>query len=438
MPRQLILLACYGFIVWLIRKDMAWRSIGSRALLIPGIWIAVQGSRPVSYWLGGGGGESGLVNTIWFAAFLLISVTLLMKRQINWGAIFRSNKALFLMYGYLLCSITWSESPGDSLKRLVKDFECVPVALVFLSGRNAPHAIRAIYVRVAYILFPLSVVFIKYFPEIGRSFSRAGEAMFGGVTTQKNSLGETIFVFSLFVVWDLVLLLGGEKRPGRTAQVWIRIGILVMGLWLLEMCDSQTSFLCLLIGAGIYWGCGRLLKMAHGKRWLMTILIGMIVTIALDKTLNLSDTIIRALGRDPSLTGRTDIWRLVLEQQDSPWLGNGYFIFWDSQAGMAVIESFMQINSAHNGFLEMYLDGGLLGATLLVMFLIVTGKRVIDRTFAGHPLGRMGLVFWLLAILYNFSESSFLRLDVLWFTLLLLAIECGTQLAPARIVSPQA
>ena len=244
MPRQLILLACYGFIVWLIRKDMAWRSIGSRALLIPGIWIAVQGSRPVSYWLGGGGGESGLVNTIWFAAFLLISVTLLMKRQINWGAIFRSNKALFLMYGYLLCSITWSESPGDSLKRLVKDFECVPVALVFLSGRNAPHAIRAIYVRVAYILFPLSVVFIKYFPEIGRSFSRAGEAMFGGVTTQKNSLGETIFVFSLFVVWDLVLLLGGEKRPGRTAQVWIRIGILVMGLWLLEMCDSQTSFLC--------------------------------------------------------------------------------------------------------------------------------------------------------------------------------------------------
>ena len=437
MPRQLILLACYGFIVWLIRKDMAWRRIGSRALLIPGIWIAVQGSRPVSYWLGGGGGDSGSINTIWFAAFLVISVMVLMNRQLNWGAVFQNNKALFLIYGFLLCSVTWSESPGDSLKRLIKDFECVPVALVFFTERNVQHAIRAVYVRVAYILFPLSVVFIKYFPEIGRSFSRAGEAMFGGVTTQKNSLGETVFVFSLFVVWDLVVLLRGEKRAGRTAQIWIRIGLLLIGLWLLEICDSQTSLLCLLIGSGIYWGCGRLLRMANGKRWLITILIGLICVIALDKTLNLSDMIIRAMGRDPSLTGRTDIWRLVLEQQDSPWIGNGYFIFWDSQAGMAVIESFMQINSAHNGFLEMYLDGGLIGGMLLVLFLLVVGKRVIDRTFTGHPLGRMGLVFWLLAILYNFSESSFFRLDVLWFTLLLMAIECGRQLGQARIVSPR-
>jgi hypothetical protein len=39
-------------------------------------------------------------------------------------------------------------------------------------------------------------------------------------------------------------------------------------------------------------------------------------------------------------------------------------------------------------------------------------------------LGRIGLVFWVLAIIYNLSESSFFRLDALWFTLLLVMIEC--------------
>ena len=52
MSRQLILYACWGFIAWLFRQDMAWRKLGSKALLIPGAFIAIQGSRPVSYWFG--------------------------------------------------------------------------------------------------------------------------------------------------------------------------------------------------------------------------------------------------------------------------------------------------------------------------------------------------------------------------------------------------
>ena len=53
---KVILIACYGLICWLLRKDMSWRKAGSWTLLIPGAWIAVQGSRPVSDWFGGTGG----------------------------------------------------------------------------------------------------------------------------------------------------------------------------------------------------------------------------------------------------------------------------------------------------------------------------------------------------------------------------------------------
>ena len=60
----------------------------------------------------------------------------------------------------------------------------------------------------------------------------------------------------------------------------------------------------------------------------------------------------------------------------------------------------------------------------LGVLLLAAGSRVINRLFDGDSFGRVGLIFWLLAIIYNFSESSFFRLDVLWFTFLLLIVAC--------------
>lgn len=53
----------------------------------------------------------------------------------------------------------------------------------------------------------------------------------------------------------------------------------------------------------------------------------------------------------------------------------------------------MQINSTHNGYLEMYVDGGVVGVVLLIFMMLVGWRRVIERLFAKHPLGRIGLVF---------------------------------------------
>jgi exopolysaccharide production protein ExoQ len=420
---NVILIACYAFIFWLFWKDMRWRKAGTKALIIPGAWIAIQGSRPFSYWLGYGSGESNPVTTGLFALFLVAAVMVLVRRKLKWGSLTLKNKAVFLMYGYLLCSVLWSEKSFDSTKRLVKDFETVLVGLIFLTEINPADAIRAVYVRVSYILFPLSVVFIKYFPDIGREANKAGENMFTGVTTQKNSLGETVFVLGLFLLWDFVEIYRQKgKRKGKKLQLMIRGGMLLMGVWLLKTCDSQTSMLCLALGAAIFWGAGRVLRMRKGKQVLIGALAGIALLAIADKTLGLSEKVIVALGRNPTLTGRTDIWKAVLEQQTDPVFGHGFEIFWDTDRGKTVIEGLMQINSTHNGYLEMYVDGGAVGVVLLIFMMLAGGKRVIDRLFAKHPLGRIGLVFWFLAILYNFSETSYFRLDILWFTLVMVII----------------
>lgn len=422
----IILILCYCFIVWLYRKDISWRKASSLALLLPGIWIGIRGSRDVASWLGSGGGtrlEGDPINTFTFAFLIGAAFFVVARRGLDWGRLIRNNKALFFIYLLLALSAFWSEMPLVSFKRMIKDFGCIPVALVLLTETDASAMLRMVCVRVSYVLFPLSVVYIKYFPNIGRLPDRAGDYMFTGVTTDKNTLGQTIFVFSLFLIWDLVELWKAADRPGKKLQIRIRLGILLIGFWLLMKCDSKTSLLCLILGVVVFWGAGRLRRMRNGKKILISCLATVIALVLLDSTFQLSDTIIRALGRDPTLTGRTDIWKLVMEQKTDPLLGMGYYTFWDSEKGLAVVEAYKHINSAHNGFLEVYLDCGLVGDFALCLMLLAAGARFINRLFRGDPLGRMGLMFWLIAIVYNFSESSFFRPDPLWFILVLLMLE---------------
>ena len=425
MSSALALYCALLAIVWLIYQDGQWRKVGSSSLVIPGVWLAIQGSRPVSYWFGSGGGsESNPINTATYIVLISAALIVLRGRRFAWGELLLRNKALFLLYAYLALTMLWSEAPLTSAKRIAKDMGCIFVPLVMLTHTDASLAIRAIFVRVSYVLFPLSIVFIKYFPNIGRSFARTGEQMYGGVTTQKNSLGEVVFVFGLFLLWDLVEIYRLRWIKGREFQVILRLLMLILGCWLLMLCDSKTSILCLALGIVLYFAVNILTRMQNGKRWLFGSIIATVCLIPLDHEFGISNSLLRAVGRSPTLTGRTDIWRIVLEQNTDPVFGSGFYTFWESEKGQEVVDEFMQINSAHNGYLEMYVDGGILGCILLGLLLLTAGLRVIDRLFSGNPLGPLGFVFWALAILYNLSETSFFRLDPLWFGLLLLSIEC--------------
>lgn len=427
MPPQLALLLCWGGILWLLRQDTRWRHAGSMALWLPGIFLGIQGSRPLSFWFGssGGGGsaEGNPINTAAFAVYIVAALVVLARRGFQWSDAFQRNRAVFLVYAYFLASALWSELPVVSLKRIVKDFTCVLLAFVILTEQDPAAAFRALIVRVAYILFPLSVVFGKYFPDLGRGYTQAGEPMFTGVADQKNTLGLIVYVFGLVLLWDWMELRKHPQRPGYRLQVFLRGAMLAIGLWLLVTCDSKTSLVCLVLGAGVLWISPRLVRMAHGRQVLTSGLVAVGLLIALDKSLGISQWLIAATGRDPTLTGRTGIWQVVLEQNINPLLGTGFYVFWDTAKGEAVVDALARIKSIHNGYLETYADGGMLGCALLGLMLWSGIRRVIGRLFLPSALGMIGLVFWTTACIHNFSESTFFRLNPLWFTLLLVVLE---------------
>lgn len=432
MPPLVALGLTIGLIVWLFRRDRRFRQLPSSALWIPAIWLAIVGSRPVSLWLSNiginVGGNSNLegspVDMVFFLGLMILAVVVLVRRGFDWAAFATKNKVLLILYLYLALSAIWSEHGLPTLKRAVKDFGHVLVALVLLSEADPFTAMRVVFVRTSFVLLPLSVVFIKYFPSIGRVPDRSGSALLSGVAIHKNELGVLILVLGLLLMADLIAMRLRPEGQNKNDEK-VRYGVLAVGLWLLLACQSVASLVCSVLGGLLLWGTGRLLRMQHPNRMFLRCL-GIVTCLAvLEYGFNLSGMVLLALGRDSTLTGRTQIWEMVERTHTDPLLGCGFYSFWSTEGAQEISELFKgTLGTVHNGLLEMYLDGGAVGLALLLLLLLVWGRRSVQQMLEGTVLGRLTLVFWVVAVIHNFSETGYFRFSPLWFTLILLMIEC--------------
>jgi len=402
------------------------------------------GSRPLDFWLGinvgGSNVEGNPINMVGYVLPIIGAFIILARRGFCWGTFVARNWAVFLLYLFYFISLVWSPYPLASCKRIFKDFGTVLMVAVLLSETTPTEAAKLVFVRVAYVLFPLSVVFIKYFPAIGRVAARNGDATFNGVACQKNCLGQLVFVMGLFLVWDWLDIRNGPDTPDRKLQVRIRAGMMLMGLWLLWICDSKTSQICLTLGLLLFWATRRFLQWPHGRRWVTIGLAGVLCLFALNQSLGLTDSMAKLVGRNPNLTGRTNVWKELLKMGTDPVKGWGFYSFWDTPKVQDFYDSedFNHITEAHNGYLEAYFDGGFVAVGLLALMLLLAGKKVMDKLFIGTAFGRLAFIFWFLALIFNNSESSFFRIDPLWFTFLLFTMDYPAQtLEPASIAEEE-
>jgi hypothetical protein len=417
----------------------------SCASLIPFLWLAIISSKPVSYWLacfglrfGGGGLEGNAADMLVHSVLIVMAVSVLTLRGFTWNGFILKNKALIAAYAYLAIGAIWADHGVPTIKRVVKDFGSVVVALVLLTEREPMDVLRVVYVRLAYLLFPLSVVLIKYFPAIGRTASRGGDAMFCGAAYHKSALGLIVFLLSLLVVIDLLTTRRASKLAPASFE-WIRYGMLLVGAWLVYTCGSATALLCFALGCATLWGAKWILRQSEPGRMLFRCLLVLGCVITVEQTFQVSASVLQALGKEATLTGRTQIWEMVRDVEIDRVRGAGYLAFWHSEGAEDIQQRFAGVmNSAHNGFLDTYLDGGLIAVGLLFAVLLGWGWRNIKRMLGGSLFGRVAFMVWVLAIAYNQSESAFFRLNPMWFTLVVMCMECPTRArgATAEVPTP--
>lgn len=428
MPPSIALFACFAFSYWMIKKDFQRRPGVSRALWIPMLWVAILGSRPVSMWLAGVVSSEGSLNDgspvdrFFYLSLILPGLYVLSKRQVRWGSVVAANKTVFLFYAYWLVSVLWADSMFPSFKRLFKDFGCVVMALIILTEEEPDEAFKAVFVRCAYLLIPLSECFLRYIPDLGRVYSKGGAMEATGVTCQKNSLGALIVVCGLPLLLDFLESLFGKKERRSRMDLWGTFLVLFTGVWLLHTCNSKTSMLCFATGAFVLASPYIPVLKNHTRELGIYAPVTAFGLFILDSMFGLKEAFLEKLDRDMTFTGRTQVWDFLLAQKTDPVFGVGYYSLWSNPKFRAIMPDWMS-NSAHSGYLEIYIDGGCMGLFFLGLMLIAMWWRVNVRLQSGAANGPMRLAFIMSTLIANVSESYFARLSLIWFGFLLVALE---------------
>jgi O-antigen ligase len=194
--------------------------------------------------------------------------------------------------------------------------------------------------------------------------------------------------------------------------------LLFASCYLLVIADSATSLLCLLVGLTLLG----FLAIPVLRRSSCLLEVGafytMLILWSASPILKPSTSVLTALGRDSTLTSRVDIWSTVLLHAENPLVGAGFNTFWAGQRLRALQGAVGGIIQAHNGYLETYLNGGLVGLGLLVLVLVSAYRRLKLRLSRGRLEARIRFTLLFIALIHNVSEASFNTSSLLWFVTL--------------------
>jgi exopolysaccharide production protein ExoQ len=431
MPPTLALVLWLILLGALLRSDPANDSKISLALWVPVVSMFIVGSRNPSQWLNGQVGMSSLAleegspldRTISFA-LILLAIGILMSRSFKWGVFFARNLSLIAFVSFALVSVCWSDFPLVAFKRWFRDLGNYLVILVVLSDPRPLEAVRVVLRRLSYSLVPLSILLVKYYSELGRNYSYwTGTVEYVGAATSKNMLGLLCMISGLFFFWDTVTR-WPERKQRRTKRILlVNVTFIAMTLWLLNLAHSTTSDVCLFLGCLV-------IATAHSKvfrrnpAFLKALIPALFcLYLILDFGFNMNGSMAGAVGKDPTLTDRTKIWAFVLGMHTNPLVGTGYQSFWLGPR----LKWFWQasglgnLNEAHNGYIEVYLELGFIGVALLIGFLVASYRKICRMLTVKSSLAALGLAAWLVLVFYNMSEAAFQN-GLLWTVFLMGAI----------------
>jgi len=343
----------------------------------------------------------------------------LVSRGPEVGRLLRANVPILLFFLYCAVSVFWSDYPDIAFKRWFKAVGDVVMLMVVLTDRNPYVAVKRLLARTGFLLIPLSVLLIKYYPEVGKGFKHYGLAFYVGVTTNKNLLGIVCLIFGLGSLWRFLIAYRDRGDAHRTRYMVVHGTLLVMVLWLFLMAKSLTSLSCFLLAGGLMVATSRGTRAR--KPWVVHSLVAAVVLVSfITLFLDVGGFALETIGKDPSLTGRTKIWDLVLGLSGNPLFGTGFESFWLGPRLERIWSVFWwHPNEAHNGYIEMYLNLGWIGVALLAV-LIVTGYRNVVLVLRRDPdVGRLMLGYFVVGVVYNFTEAGFRMLNLVWITFLL-------------------
>ncbi|MGI9509283.1 MAG: O-antigen ligase family protein, partial [Geminicoccaceae bacterium] len=299
---------------------------------------------------------------------LALAPLLFLLRFREVSRLFLRNPPLSIIVVWAAISIVWSIAPDLTGRRVIGLVTSTLIAGFLVVDRDVDRLLRFLS-WCFFILLAASVAFIVLLP--GLAVMEDGRGL-RGAFLHKNSLGETAAV-------GLIVLFASL----RTRAISRSVGLAGMGLALILLFSAGavssivagTLVLCIQVFflTDVVPFRQRLIILTFGAAAACVVIGGIVANL---------DAILGILGRDATLTGRTDIWAYVLHMSaQRPWLGYGYAAFFEAEPiAQYVMDRFdWSIPTAHNGYLETLLSLGWIGLVLLLTFFLTMAFRLASN-----------------------------------------------------------
>lgn len=367
---------------------------------------------------------SPILRLLWLPIYALAFAGLIWKARDMARVCFRLP---FLMALLAVCALSflWSIDPGLSMRRSLA-IVMTTVAGLYIGTRYSWQTLLRAFALTWLIVGLISLLTGLLVPSFGR-MQDVHEGAWQGLYFEKNQLGGHMARAALFA--GFLTIMDQKYR-------WQWGGLLLLTIALVLLSTSKSSLLGLGVGLGILTLA---LWMKQGMRiGLVTLWIGVCVGGVLAAILVLApEFVFGLLGRDATLTGRTDIWvALANNIEQKPWLGYGYGAFWapESVPGNWVREALQwDAPTAHNGWIEVTIALGFVGLALLLLdFLMTVGRAVLASVSTWT--GVFALAFCAQFFLFSLSESASLQQNsIVW--LIYVAVAAKLTMRPKGLVA---
>lgn len=428
MPQQIALLLCILVTTYLFWIDRQKNEGVSNAIWIPFIWMFFAGSRELSLWLDlrapGNITDGQPYDRAVYTILIILAIIVLKKRRIDWNKLFIKNIWVWLYFIYGAISILWSDYPLVSSKRWIKGLGNVFLAVVILTEERPYDALGVIMRRLSFLFLPFSILFIKYYPALGRQYHNfSGAVMYCGVACQKNGLGQICLLSGIYYSWMLFIYQKIKPELSRKLHFSIYLILIPMLIWLLYMANSATSWACLVIAICLFI-VAQLPIMVRNPKKIIYFFISCIVLYTIFNTIfDIKGAIITMLGRKPDLTTRIPMWDELLTMVKNPIIGFGYESFWIGARRKIIFDHWGVDGQAHNGYLEVYLNIGLIGLCIVIYWFITGLKKIDSYLIINYKAAIIKLCLLIVIAMYSWTEAVFFGVNNMWLLLFFAIID---------------
>ena len=330
-----------------------------------------------------------------------------------------------------ILSTFWSQSPLRSLG--YGSFYAIGTFFAYwLVIHFETREIMTLIVRTGVIVCLLGLCLVIFWPDFGTAHDQRSAGAWRGIFGNRTGAAKVlVFLISpAFVAWG--------ERIGM-GQILYTLLLLLM----LVKLHAVSSFLVLAVYLAVL-GFLRFSRTVNRKTSMAFLLVGSAFSFLFSiAAYSYLPDILEAFGRDSTLTGRTLIWSALVDSiAKRPLLGYGFYSFWQGLTGESasvIHATHWTFGYAHNGYIEIVLQVGLIGGILFLLTLM----SAIHNAWYCLRNGSLDQYDWYIGLVgitlvYNLDESTAFWPNDLT-SILYIVLVCGLSQAARNLkqITPQ-